>query len=84
MNHFTTPDFWRLYNALPPEVRDLADKNYDLLKSDPSHPSLHFKTIEGLWSVRVGLHYRALGAIRAGGLYWFWIGHHSEYDKFLS
>ena len=84
MIHFTTPDFWRLYNALPQDVRDLADKNYALLKADPSHPSLHFKNIEGLWSVRVGRHYRALGAMRAEGLYWFWIGPHSEYDKFLS
>ncbi len=83
MNHFTTPNFWPLYNALPREVRDLADKNYELLKADPSHPSLRFKNIEGLWSVRVGSHYRALGRMRADGLYWFWIGPHGNYDKFM-
>lgn len=32
MNHSTTPDFWEHYNALPQEVRELADKNYDLLR----------------------------------------------------
>jgi hypothetical protein len=78
MNHFTTPEFWQLYNTLPQEVRDLVDKNYDLLKANPSHPSLHFKNIEGLWSVRVGLHYRALASLRADGFYWFWIGGHAE------
>lgn len=83
MNHFTTPDFWRLYNALPQEVRHLADKSYTLLKADPSHPSLHFKHIEGLWSVRVGSHYRALATLRNDGFYWFWIGPHAEYDKFM-
>lgn len=60
MNHFATPDFWRHYNALPKEVRDLADKNYGLLRADPFHASLHFKKIKlDVWSVRVGRHYRA-------------------------
>ena len=83
MKHFTTPDFWQLYNALPQEVRALADKNYELLKVNPAHSSLRFKNIEGLWSVRVGSHYRALGKMRAEGLYWFWIGPHGNYDKFM-
>jgi hypothetical protein len=42
-------------------VRDLADKNFRLLKTDPSHPSLHFKKLGKVWSARVGLHYRASG-----------------------
>lgn len=67
MNHFAAPEFWPLYHALPPEVRALADKNYALLKTDPTHPSLHFKSIEGPWSVRIGLHYRALASRRAEG-----------------
>jgi hypothetical protein len=83
MNHFTTPDFWQLYDALPFEVRELADKNYGLLKADPSHPSLQFKEIEGLWSVRVGRRYRALAHLEEDGYYWFWIGSHAEYDKLI-
>ena len=36
-------------------VRELADKNFALLKQDPKHPSLHFKRLKGnLWSVRIG------------------------------
>ncbi len=66
-----------------PAVRDLADKNFQLLKADPKHPSLHFKKIGKLWSVRVGAHYRALGLDKPEGIVWFWIGSHADYDRFL-
>ena len=64
MNHFTLPSFWRHYHQLPKDVQQLADKNYDLLRANPHHPSLDFKKVgknKQLWSVRVGDHYRALG-----------------------
>ena len=83
MRHFASPQFWRLYRQLPPEVRDLADKNFQLLKADSKHPSLHFKKIGRLWSVRVGAHYRALGLDKTEGVVWFWIGSHADYDKLL-
>jgi hypothetical protein len=60
LKHSASPDFWARYHALPNDVRDLADKNFHLLKTDPSHPSLHFKKLGELWSARVGLHYRAI------------------------
>lgn len=66
-----TSRFWQLYNALPPEVRFLADKNFALLKSDPGHSSLQFKKIGRYWSARVGLHYRAPAKERLEGLVWF-------------
>lgn len=83
MRHFASPRFWALYQALPTDVRDLADKKYALLKSDPRHPSLHFKRLGELWSVRVGDHYRALGADVEDGIYWVWIGTHAEYDRIV-
>lgn len=83
MKHFASPQFWKCYQQLPQEVRELADKNYQLLKTDPKHPSLHFKKIGSLWSVRVGTHYRALGIDQAEGVVWFWIGSHADYDKLL-
>jgi hypothetical protein len=83
VKHFASPQFWRSYRRLSPEVRDLADKNFQLLKADPKHPSLHFKKIGRLWSVRVGAHYRALGLDRPAGVVWFWIGSHADYDKLL-
>jgi hypothetical protein len=61
VKHTASVRFWTLYEALPKPVRAVADKNFQLLKSDPKHPSLHFKRIGKLWSVRVGEHHRALG-----------------------
>jgi hypothetical protein len=61
VKHLASPRFWRHYRELPELVRSLADKNFQLLKADPHHPSLHFKRIDRVWSVRVGAHYRALG-----------------------
>lgn len=78
-----SPGFWARYRALPGDVRALADKNFALLKSDPRHPSLHFKQISNLWSVRVGDHYRALGVEVKEGIYWIWIGPHAEYDRIV-
>ena len=83
MRHFASTQFWALYGALPKEARSLADKNYLLLKADPGHRSLHFKRIGPLWSARVGAHYRALGRDVEGGIQWFWIGTHAEYDKLV-
>ena len=83
MNHFATPALWFHYRRLPSEVRDLADKNFELLKADFRHPSLHFKRIGKLWSVRVGLNHRALALGELDGAHWFWIGSHSEYDQIL-
>ena len=84
MKHFASPQFWKCYQRLPLAIRELADKNYKLLKSDPQHPSLHFKQIGKLWSVRVGISYRALGADQPEGVVWFWIGTHADYDKLIS
>ena len=83
MNHFASPDFWHLFNALPSEVRELARQNYELLKADPYHPSLHFKRVGGYWSVRVGRGYRALATEVEGGFLWGWIGSHAEYDRII-
>ena len=68
-------------SALPNDVRDLADKSFQLLKTDPSHPSLHFKKLGEVWSARVGLHYRAIATEIDGDFLWVWIGTHGEYDK---
>lgn len=62
-------------------MRELADKSFALLKADPRHPSLQLKQIGKLWSVRIGLHYRALGLDHEAGIAWIWIGTHAEYDR---
>lgn len=85
MIHYTTADFWKHYNSLPFNMQKLADKNFDLLKSEPQHPSLKLKPIRNYWSVRVGIHYRALGvnAPDKRGIIWFWIGSHESYNKLI-
>ena len=83
MNHLATPDFWFHYRSLPAEVQNLADKNFALLKQDPHHPSLRLKKVGIYWSVRVGLHYRAIAKDRDEGLVWFWIGPHDRYEQLL-
>lgn len=82
MKHYTSSDYWKHYHELPADIQALADKNYELLKANPRHPSLQLKRIEELWSVRVGLHYRAIGIDATGGIQWIWIGSHAEYNRF--
>jgi hypothetical protein len=82
LNHFASPEFWFRYRQLPDEIQQLANKNFELLKADPRHPSLRLKKMGRFWSVRVGLHYRALAKDRPNGLVWFWIGPHDEYDRY--
>jgi hypothetical protein len=84
LNHYTSPRFWECYTALPQPIQKLADANFELLKINPKHPSLHFKRIGRLWSARVGLHCRALGVPVEDGVVWFWIGTHAEYDRLIS
>ena len=84
MRHFTSPEFWLRFNELPTEIQSLARSSYELLKSDPRHPSLHFKKAGGYWSVRIGRKYRALGKQVDGGVLWGWIGSHTEYERLLA
>jgi hypothetical protein len=84
MNHYASRKFWECYRELPIPVQRQADRNYELLKSNSDHPSLHFKKIGEYFSVRVGLRYRALGTELEDGVLWFWIGSHAEYDKLLA
>ena len=81
MNHYASPAFWIRYKALPEQIRALADKNYELLKDNPCHPSPHFKRVGLYWSARVGRDYRVVGVPVDDGILWLWIGPHSEYDR---
>jgi hypothetical protein len=68
VNHFATPEFWLHYRRLPLDVRQLADRCFQLLRNNPGHPSLHLKKVGIFWSARVGLRYRALAKQRNEGL----------------
>ena len=83
----TTEKFRKAYRELPTNVQRLAREAYRLWQSDPSHPSLHFKKVHDtkpVYSVRISLGWRALGAKEGGTMVWFWIGSHADYDYLLS
>jgi hypothetical protein len=86
LKHFTSSKFWQHFDALPSNIQHQARNIYELLKQNPLHPSLQFKSIKigAFRSVRVSLGYRALGAPVALGVQWFWIGSHADYDKLLA
>lgn len=84
MKHRAAPLFWRHYNKLPPDIQKTADRCFVLLTTNPRHPSLHLKRTGDYWSVRAGLRHRALAkAMPDGGMLWFWIGAHDEYENIL-
>jgi hypothetical protein len=81
-----TEDFVACFARLPDSVKTQAQKSYRLWRANPTHPGLHFKRIHGheaLYSVRVGVGWRALGLLEGDTIYWYWIGSHAEYDKLL-
>ncbi len=84
MKSLTLPKFWQLYRLLPEATRELARKNYRLFMTNPDHPGLNFKKLQGVgnyWSVRVGRDYRAVGLREGETISWLWIGPHAEYDR---
>ncbi len=86
MKSVTTERFRKALERLPDSVQTQARKAYELWQDDPSHPSLEFKrlrTKEPIYSVRVGIHWRAIGVKDDNAIVWFWIGSHSDYDKLL-
>jgi hypothetical protein len=88
MQHRTSADFWRRYQALPPDIRSRADKQFALLKSNSLHPSLQFKKLgdrrgQEIWSARVTVKYRALAVKEPNEYIWFWIGEHNVYDALI-
>jgi len=82
--HKTTTRFWSCFDSLPPHIQDLARKNFEILRENPQHPSLHFKKIGKLWSARVGINYRAIAVQDGNDFTWVWIGTHRAYEKLIS
>jgi len=68
-------------------VQLLARKNYRLWRGNPRHPSLQFKLVgarNSVYSIRVGIGWRALGLEADGVIVWFWIGSHAEYERLVA
>jgi mRNA-degrading endonuclease RelE of RelBE toxin-antitoxin system len=80
----TTKKFWQQFEKLPFGVQQEARRAYRQFRENPQHPGLHFKKLQGhddIYSVRIGIGYRALATMNGNWVVWFWIGSHAEYDR---
>lgn len=86
MNSRTTRRFRELFAALPAQVQRQAREAYRLFRQNPAHPGLRFKQVNSdppIYSARVGIGHRAVGAFQGNTIVWYWIGSHADYDKLL-
>lgn len=80
--------FKKMMEALPQNVKELAEAKYEIFKTNPKHPSFHLKVIEKTrnnplpkYELRVTRFYRAV-CFKDGDTYiWEWIGTHKDFDK---
>lgn len=87
MDSATTKHFQQAFQTLPKNIQDKARRAYHFRKTDPCHPSLQFQKIHStqeIYSVRIGLGYKAIGTKDTDTMIWFWIGSHSTYNLMVS
>ena len=86
MTSHTTARFRKAFAQLPATVQQQARGAYRQFQQNAHHPSLRFKPVhpvQPVYSVRIGLDYRAVGIRDGDTMIWFWIGPHAEYDALL-
>jgi hypothetical protein len=86
MRSVVTAGFRAQLGRLPETIRKQAARAYALWRSDPNHPGLKFKRVstnQPIYSVRIGLGYRALGLWQDDQISWFWIGSHADFDGLI-
>jgi|GEM_PF-118225 len=85
MKSQTTLSFWQYYWDLPQEIRQRARQAYKLWRDNQPVQAFSKRVIESqpIYSVRIGLGYRALGLLKGDTVAWFWIGPHHEYERLL-
>ena len=86
MKNRRTKKFLKQFLDLPPDIQNQAKESYRRFQTDPYHSSLHFKCINtqsNLYSVRIGMHYRAVGVKQGDTIIWLFIGSHEDYNQLL-
>jgi hypothetical protein len=74
MKSRATRKFWRQFEALPQSTQEHAHQSYRQFQSNPAYPSLSFKRVdssEPVYSVRIGINYRALVLLDGDTITWF-------------
>ena len=87
MKSATLPSFWESYASPDQSIKRRAREAFRLWEQNPFHPSLRFKCVnreQNLWAVRITRGYRAIGVLEGDTITWLWIGHHDDYERFLS
>lgn len=87
MKSHANEKFWKAFENLPAQIQRRAREAYRLWQENHFHPSLQFKQIystKPIFSVRIGIGWRAVGVKQDETMIWFWIGSHAEYDKLIS
>jgi hypothetical protein len=73
MKSHTTATFRKRFAELPAKIQAQARADYLLFQQDPNHPGLYSHPVtsgkETLYSISIGIHYRALARERNGELY---------------
>ncbi|GAB4139497.1 MAG: hypothetical protein Tsb009_08470 [Planctomycetaceae bacterium] len=86
-----TKEYKDLLENLPSQIRELADDHFQLFLSNPNHPSLRLHKLEnshmpshrdGSYSVSITMRYRAIFVIDDDTNVWYWVGSHTDYNKF--
>ncbi len=86
MNSKAIPEFWKYFHRLPRQIQIQAETTYQLWKTNHYHQGLQFKRLgkkDQVYSVRIGISWRAIGAVRGDTIYWFWIGSHEAYNQVI-
>lgn len=86
MESHVLPSFRKCFERLPLPIQRQTIDTFGQWRLNPELPSLQFKKVKNkvdVYSVRVTANYRALGRVKDGAIYWFWVGPHSEYDGLL-
>jgi len=81
----TTRRFWGCSTACPSKY-SRSQARVSSLSCQPGAPQFTFKKVEGendIYSVRIGLDYRALAVMKGDRVVRCWIGGHSEYDRLV-
>jgi hypothetical protein len=79
--------FRKSFALLPKRVQEHAKEIFKLWQLNHYHNSLAFKSVDKaskIYSIRIGLGYRALGSVSDNEIIWFWIGSHEDYNDLLS
>jgi len=82
----TTDKFRKAFRNLPAPVQRKARKAFRLWRQAPGNPLLHYKQvhrIKPVYSIRIGLGWRAVGIKAEKHMIWFWVGSHGHYDKLI-